>query len=134
MTSVTCIETRCNDEVIRLHVFFVEWFTASILNTKENFDVFNMTMAVKFHIISPRGVVDTKVELTSNLRCAYGIHKDSIFTIKSKNYRLLFVDGKESCLMRYNESQNMARSNGDVVKTGQILIVLFREQSNCFIL
>lgn len=132
MTSVTGIETRCKDEVIRLHVFFVEWFTASIPNTEENFDAFNMSMAAEFHIISPRGVVDTKLELTSSLHRAHGIHKDSIFTIDIKNCQLLSVGGKESYLMRYEEWQKTVRSDGDVVETARISTVLFREQPNCF--
>mmetsp|Transcript_40420 Transcript_40420/g.47290 ORF Transcript_40420/g.47290 Transcript_40420/m.47290 type:complete len:149 (-) Transcript_40420:325-771(-) len=124
---MTSIESRCKDEIIRLHVFFVDWFKASLPNTDEQFDAFTKCMAPQFHIVSPRGVVDALPKLTSGLRSAHGVHKDSGFTIEIKNCRFLFGaegGGNKGCyLMTYEEWQTFGTN-----ETARISTVMFREK------
>ena len=128
----TSIDTRCKDKIIRLHLFFQEWFTASVPNNDETFDAFNSSISTEFLLISPRGVVDAKPELAASLRRAYGIQKDSKFTIEIKNCKLLYIGKDESCLMSYEEWQKTEMNDGDDVETARLSTVLFRQQPNCF--
>jgi len=60
------------NEIVRLHDFFVAWFTAELPNTAAAFTQFSGAMASDFCIISPSGTASSYSEITANLRNAHG--------------------------------------------------------------
>lgn len=105
-TTTTAIESKCQQEIIRLHEFFVDWFSGSLPNTPKNFQQhFLQCMSSDFHLLSPRGVIDDLSNLTTSLRQAYGMHKDKKnFTIDIQNCLILFAEDGHY-LVQYEEWQ-----------------------------
>ena len=66
---------QCENEIRRLHQFFVDWFTAAMPNTDDEFNKgINNCLSPNFHLISPRGIIDDQLTLIRSLRKGYGIH------------------------------------------------------------
>ena len=59
-------------EIIRLHFFFENWFNATSLNAEEAFQNFSASLASTFVIIGPDGSLTPKTELTEHLYRLYG--------------------------------------------------------------
>jgi hypothetical protein len=111
----------CEIEIVRLHEFFVDWFTASV--PTDDFQRVSSALASDFHMISPRGAIDAQKDLLSNLLKAYGCHKDGLqFRIDIRNCQCLHTTGVGTSLWKYEEWQTTGES-----VTARISTVLFRE-------
>ena len=63
---------RYEVEIVRLHDFFVDWFTAVLPNTEEAFAQFGDSMAPSFTIIPPSGQTNSRDEILDRLKNAHG--------------------------------------------------------------
>ena len=135
MDSTITIMDPCEAEIIRLHDFFVEWFTAR--SSCGDFDKVSRALASDFHMISPRGVMETQPNLLDSLRSSYGCHRGSGFRIEIRNCKCLHKGGGGVSLWKYEEWQftggSGSSSSGDSssedkeTETARISTVLFRD-------
>lgn len=58
-------------EIIRLHDFFVEWMTGIIEQTDENFAQFADSMGDNFYIVAPSGQLTQRTALVDGLYATY---------------------------------------------------------------
>ncbi len=63
---------RCQREVVELHAFFVDWFSATLPPTEQAFSRCESVLAAGFAMISPRGVVSERRDLLRELRDGHG--------------------------------------------------------------
>lgn len=101
------MDERCRREVIELHQFFEEWFTAKRELTEENFLRFSRVMGTGFEIISPDGDRRGREEMVENLRNAHGVYREETFRIWIEGYRSRpLAEGLQ--LVTYEEWQERA--------------------------
>jgi len=93
----------CQDEVERLHVFFVEWFTGAVPKEDAEFSRCCDSLHPDFCMIPPSGVFLRRDSLIAGLRDAYG-SKPKSFRIDIRNCQLFHQSGS-TYLVRYEEWQ-----------------------------
>eukprot|EP00580_Thalassiosira_gravida_P003792 CAMPEP_0201623144 /NCGR_PEP_ID=MMETSP0492-20130828/47776_1 /ASSEMBLY_ACC=CAM_ASM_000837 /TAXON_ID=420259 /ORGANISM="Thalassiosira gravida, Strain GMp14c1" /LENGTH=139 /DNA_ID=CAMNT_0048092765 /DNA_START=42 /DNA_END=458 /DNA_ORIENTATION=+ len=116
---------RCKNEVIRLHVFFEEWFTGKISNTDDDLErSCSSFMHANFHFINPGGATDSLSSLMEKLRHAHGAYSSTKFIIEIKNVECLFVGTDDTYLVKYEEWQKSGDDYSNV--TARVSTVLFQ--------
>ena len=116
---------RIQQEIHRLHNFFVGWFTARVDDNDAVFQagVVN-SLHEDFHLVNPQGVITARAPLLEALRGAYGCRQGQVFEIDCQNVRLLQVSGN-TYLVSYEEWQTIQRSH-----TARISSAWFEEDCN----
>lgn len=105
-------------EIVRLHDFFQEWFSAAVTASDEQLMRFTAAMAADFVIVSPAGQLSELSELTSGLRGAYGKQPD--IRIWTQNHHLRWQRGNVA-LCTYEEWQETTSG-----RTARLSSVLFQ--------
>ena len=116
------MEEICKDEIERLHIFFIEWFTGAVARTDEQFERVSSVLAPEFHFVSPRGVTEGQSHLLTELFNAYGIYGEGKFTIEIHNVRVMYRKNG-LCLMTYEQWQRVKGER----ETARIATATFRE-------
>jgi len=90
-------------EIIELHQFFENWYSAKVDNTSAEFSRFETVLHKNFEIIVPSGGKLTKLKLLELIRGEYGkfktVEKFSV-TIEDIDYRFV---GNDMSLVTYKE-------------------------------
>jgi len=63
-------------EVIRLHDFFVEWMTGTVEKTNDEFSRFADSMSDRFYIVAPSGHLTHRKALVEGLYKSYNQHQN----------------------------------------------------------
>ena len=97
------MESSCEQEVIRIHQFFVDWLNGTIPN---NFDIFQQQcgsiLASDLHYIKPNGTVVQHDALVQQLRQGHGTKQGRFFDMEIHNLQVLPHHG-DVCLVLYQE-------------------------------
>jgi hypothetical protein len=109
-------------EIVDLHKFFVEWFTGQLENTDQAFSRVANALANEFHLISPRGVIDSQQEILDAIRGAHGARSKMEITIRNPELRW---QSETHCLMTYEEWQQTEQGNN-----ARLSSVLFEHASS----
>ena len=112
----------CKQEIIELHEFFEDWFTATIKETDENFSRFEKVLDDKFILITPSGEKLSREEILTFVEKAYGLRREvePPYSITILNVHCAFKT-EEYSLCQYEEWQKI----GDK-ETARISSVLFQ--------
>jgi hypothetical protein len=132
------MEARCHAEIIRLHDFFVKWFTAQLPKSEQAFlEGIQPALPPDFSMINPRGIILDLPLLMDGLMSAHGSRPEQsedgtfLFDIEIKNFQVLWETNKKGvCLTRYEEWQYGGDKNGlkkRVFENSRYSTVLFRE-------
>ncbi|MDJ0753882.1 MAG: hypothetical protein QNJ45_10215 [Ardenticatenaceae bacterium] len=113
------MSTKYEREIVRLHRFFVEWFTGQLPKSKEAFAAFADCMATGFAIVGPNGRLTELEELEKGLYDIHGRYDD--FDIKIKNVVLRRAFGNWA-IVTYEEWQVV-----DGEQTARLSSVLMEE-------
>lgn len=108
-------------EIIGLHQFFENWYSAKVDNTSAIFDRFNSVLHENFMLISPSGDRLTKPKLLELIQIEYGkfqTFKNFSISIEDIDYRFI---GNDMSLVTYKEIGNS--ENGP---TQSIITAVFR--------
>lgn len=62
---------KVQQEIIRLHDFFVEWMTGAVPQSDEEFARFADSMGDKFYIVAPSGHLTQRTQLAAGLHRTY---------------------------------------------------------------
>jgi hypothetical protein len=117
---------RFENEIHRLHDFFVQWFTGKIEETDENFAFVEQSMEESFCLINPQGVMTRRSDLVNALKSAYGCRKDQIFTIQCRNVQIMSnLPNSTSVLCCYEEWQTVGET-----ETARIASSWFQDKPN----
>lgn len=116
------MDGQCRTEVIELHQFFEDWFTAKLDATDESFRRFDGVLADGFEIISPEGRKLGRDEILTALRGAHGMHPAGEFRIWIENVATRELGGGLH-LTTYEEWQSVGRQT-----RGRLSTVVFRAQ------
>ncbi len=124
------VRSKMNDtiekEIIELHHFFEDWFTAKLENTDENFRRFENVMAETFEIISPSGIKTCRKDLVNNLKNAFGFRakpgKPFRIWIKNVNTRQIDSQLYLSTYEEWHEVEGEAK--------GRLSTAIFRLNAN----
>ena len=123
-------EALCSSEVVRLHQFFVDWFTGAIPKSDANFKRVSSALSSDFHIVSPRGHIQGRTDLLQGLVKSHGSHEKYGMIIEIKNCRLISTTGNgKTFLMTYEEWQRMGPTTNSQ-STARIATVVFRKSKN----
>ena len=79
------IETECKLSIVRLHKFFVDWFTAARAQRDSIWNEFELELDPSFVLITPGGQVLPRETLLPALRANYGKHRETRFEIEVRN-------------------------------------------------
>eukprot|EP00978_Attheya_sp_CCMP212_P005252 scaffold11660_cov49-Attheya_sp.AAC.3 len=132
------MEAKCHAEIIRLHEFFVKWFTAQLPKSEQAFlEGIQPALPPDFSMINPRGIILDLPALMDGLMGAHGSRPEQsedgtfLFDIEIKNFQVLWETSKKGvCLVRYEEWQHGGDKNGSkkrVFENSRYSTVLFRE-------
>lgn len=122
---------RFQEEIDRLHHFFVQWFTGSMEDTAENLRLADEAMDPSFHLINPQGNITNKVALMKAFQDgAYGCRKGQVFEITCRNVQVLQRKQDEGTkintyLCCYEEWQTIGK-----IETARIVSAWFREEED----
>ncbi len=86
-------KNTCKKEVVDMHRFFTEWYTAVLPENRENFARFHTVMNEKVGFVGTNGGVISKSELIGWIKDAYGSHEKGAFEIEIKNFQYLAGHG-----------------------------------------
>lgn len=114
--------TKYEEEIVRLHRFFVDWFTGQLPQSQEAFAAFSDSMATGFAIVGPNGRLTELPELERNLYDHHGAHQPSRFEIEIKRVVLRRAFGHWA-IVTYEEWQQV----GDQ-RTGRLSTVVLEEE------
>ena len=93
--------SQCEEEVLRIHCFFVEWLTGKTPNTPENFEAQCGTVLAKdVVLVKPTGVVVRHDELHKELLEAHG--SLDTFDMEIRNMQVL-QSCADFCVVMYEE-------------------------------
>ncbi len=90
-------------EVVRLHEFFVGWFTGSLEDSDQVFGRFVDALHPEFSMISPSGVTLDRDAVAASVRIAHGT-ADASFTIEIRDVVELLV-ASDAVVVGYEEWQ-----------------------------
>ena len=92
---------QCEQEVLRIHRFFVQWLTGNTPNTCQNFaSQCGLVLAKDIVLIKPTGTVVRHDELRRELQEAYGSLK--VFNMEIRNMQVMQCTS-DLCLLMYEE-------------------------------
>lgn len=114
----------CEEEIRRLHKFFVDWFSGSLRNSDEEFQKGVACFGANCHLITPKGEKCEHKHLLESIRNAHGVHQGNEFQIVIKNCQLLYQH-ENTLAMTYEEWQHLNSST-----TARISTVIFHESSH----
>ena len=118
----------CRKEVLELHTFFENWFTASIPENDETFARLEQALAPSFIMITPEASKVARKQLLENLRSMYGSYnqpeKPNKIWIKNLNPVQL---ADSLCLVTYEEWQGQ---NDQTDAKGRLSSALFNYEEN----
>ena len=106
------------DEIRRLHDFFVSWFNGRVPKEDAVFAEVRDALHPRFALISPRAVVDRRDVLLDSIWAAHGAHQD--FAIWIENATVRHVDGALA-IATYEEWQQ----RGAAPPRGRLSTVVF---------
>ncbi|MEM7797598.1 MAG: hypothetical protein AAF633_00285 [Chloroflexota bacterium] len=108
------------DEIIRLHIFFEDWFNGTIDYNDESFAQFSGSMGPSFTMVSPGGVLISRDQITQSL---YGAYRQRL-GIRISIYRAKILYQSDShILAAYEEWQTY---QGE--RKGRLSSVLFSKE------
>jgi hypothetical protein len=79
-------------EIFRLHKFFVEWMTGILIQTDENFALFADSMGENFYIVAPSGQLTPRDTLVEGLYNTYNQRQGFRIWIENVQVRHTFGD------------------------------------------
>lgn len=89
-TELLLVRRLLQNEIDRLHYFFVEWFTGTIEDSNSAFtSSVERSMDANFHLVNPQGVMTSREPLLKALKDAYGCRRGQVFRIQCQNLQLL---------------------------------------------
>ena len=106
-------------EIIRLHQFFVDWFTGRLPKTAEARAAFDEAMGDEFVIISPTGAVSGRGQTVDNIDKAHGAMSDISIWIENVTVRQQIG---ELVIVTYEEWQTRGKNT-----TRRLSTVLFQQ-------
>ena len=127
-------ESRCRREIVRLHDFFVDWFSGSVDKNDEEYERVTQALAEDFHLINPRGINTAQPALLKSLRGAYGCHPHQdngpSFAIDIRNVECLhtrstLLDKDSSTILSLWKYEEWQRINNK--ETARISTVMFQD-------
>lgn len=79
----------CETEIVRLHDFFVDWFTGQVPDSDEEFQRVQGALMENFHLVAPSGTMMPREKLLVGLKTAYASRPHGLFGIAIKNVQVL---------------------------------------------
>ena len=79
-------------EITRLHDFFVEWMTGTILQSDKNFAQFTDSISENFYIVAPSGQLTQRGALVERLYHAHNQRHDFSIRVEDVQVRHTFGD------------------------------------------
>lgn len=116
------MSTKYEEEIVRLHRFFVEWFTGRLPQTEAAFAAFADSMASGFAIVGPDGRLTELPALEQSLYNHHGHHDPQSFEIEIKNVVLRRAFGRWA-IVTYEEWQQIGEQ-----RTGRLSTVVIEEE------
>ncbi|MHA2366020.1 MAG: hypothetical protein ACXAC7_18825 [Candidatus Hodarchaeales archaeon] len=122
------MKTACHSEIIELHDFFTKWYSATIVNTDEEFSRFKDVMSNDFELITPNGEIFRHENVIPLIKSSYSSRKppNQSFEIEIKNYKHRFSI-KSIHIATYEEWQTINKSISVRLST-----VIFQETKNSY--
>lgn len=111
--------STCEDEIVALHEFFVEWYAGSI--PREQFKRLEQALAPDFEMIPPDGERRSRTEVLEGIRTSYSRNSLDEFDIDIRHVEMIHQHGR-CATVRYEEWQDNRAE-----QTGRISTVLFQE-------
>ncbi len=118
------MEKNVLKEVVELHQFFENWFTARLDNTEENLNRFEHVTSDEFTVIPPNGATSDKASLIKDLQSAYGFQGQHPYRIEIKNVEEKELAG-DLVMATFEEWQQDRREN-----RGHLNTAIFRRNYN----
>ena len=112
------------DEIVRLHAFFVDWMTGAIEQTDENFAQFSDSMGANFYIVTPSGEITLRPALVAGLYNTYDQRRNFRIWIENVTVRHTLNDVVVATYEEWIESEE-----NDSITTRLSTVVLTVDES-----
>lgn len=111
-------------EIIRFHVFFVDWMTGALTQTDDHFAQFSDSLSDDFYIVSPSGQVSRRDLLINEVHRAYNQRHNFRIWIENVTVRHTF---ENIVVATYEEWREI---EGDTNPTALISTVIFTKDQS----
>ena len=116
------MEKQCEEEVIRIHRFFVNWLNGTVPNSEELFArECDSALAHDMVLVKTNGDVVRFDQLRRELREAHGVKKGLVFDMEIRDFQVFQNStSSDSCLVMYQE-WHYGRNNDDSEEATSLL-------------
>ncbi len=111
-------------EIMRFHVFFVDWMTGALAQTDDNFAQFADSLSDNFYIVSPAGQVSQRDALIKDVYTVYNQRQNFRIWIENVEVRHTFGDIIVATYEEWRETKGDDKPNALVSS-----VIFSRDQS-----
>jgi len=130
-TTTSTMQHLCENEVLRIHHFFVDWLNGTVCNSNEVFEkMCDAVLAKDLVMVKTNGTVVRHDALCKELRQAHGIKKGLLFKMEIHNFEIL-QSRDDWCLVMYQEWHYGSRRAGDNDENEQKASTLLNDKRQC---